>query len=166
MSRPALRAQTGRAWALWAAAAAGGLQALSIAWPGSGQAHGWLQWLSLAWLALGLSSLARSERTLRERLHAAAWRTQLFALVWLSGVFWWLHVSMHEVAGMPAPLSVAAVLLLAAALALPYTGAALVWVWLVHRARWAHRPVAVSVLFAALWLLADLMRGTWFTGFP
>ena len=32
---------------LWLAALAGGLQALSIAWPGTGQAHGWLQVLSL-----------------------------------------------------------------------------------------------------------------------
>ena len=67
---------------------------------------------------------------------------------------------------MPAPLSVAAVLLLAAALGLYYVAAATVWVALVRQARWAVRPLAASVLFAALWLLAELLRGRWFTGFP
>lgn len=160
------RVPMAQAWGLWSAAAAGMLQALSIAWPGSGRAQGWLQVLSLAWLALGLARLARAEQPLREVLRVAAWRTQTFALVWLAGVFWWLHVSMHEVGGMPAPLSVAAVLLLAAALALHYTGAAALWLVLVRQARWAQRPLAASALFAALWLLADLLRGTWFTGFP
>ena len=154
------------AWGLWSAAAAGLLQALSIAWPGSGQAHGWLQVLSLAWLSAGLAQLAHSPQPLREVLRAAAWRTQLFALVWLAGVFWWLHVSMHEVGGMPAVLSVAAVLLLATALGLYYTGAAALWLLLVRQARWVQRPLAACALFAALWLLADLLRATWFTGFP
>ncbi len=152
--------------ALWPALLAGGLQALAIAWPGSGRAQGWLQIASLAWLALGLVALARSPAPLREVLRAAAWRAQAFALAWLAGVFWWLHVSMHEVGGMPAALSVAAVLLLASALGLYYTLAATLWVALVRRARWGQRPLAASALFGALWLLAELLRGTWFTGFP
>jgi apolipoprotein N-acyltransferase len=164
MIRSAPRVQT--AWGLWSAAAAGLLQAFAIAWPGSGQAHGWLQLLSLGWLAMGLAQLARADQPLRELLRLAAWRTQLFAVTWLAGVFWWLHVSMHEVGGMPTPLSVAAVLLLATALALYYTGAVALWLWLVRQARWAQRPLAASMLFAALWLLADLLRATWFTGFP
>ena len=165
----------------WLAIMAGGLQALSIAWPGSGQAHGWLQVLSLTLLASGLLRLACPQVRQGQRLasfdwgmptplgvtvKAAARRTLAFAVAWLAGVFWWLHVSMHQVGGLPAPLSVAAVLLLAAALGLFYAGAAALWVVLVRRARWANRPWAASVLFAALWLLADLMRGRWFTGFP
>ena len=165
----------------WLAALAGGLQALSIAWPGSGQAHGWLQVLSLTLLASGLLRLAcpqvrqgqflvfspsRPEAPWGEVLQAAALRTTAFAVAWLAGVFWWLHVSMHQVGGLPAPLSVAAVLLLATALGLYYVGAATLWVVLVRQARWTHRPWAASVLFAALWLLAELMRGSWFTGFP
>lgn len=164
MSLSAPRVQT--AWSLWSAAAAGLLQALSIAWPGTGQALGWLQLLSLAWLATGLVALARSPHTLRGLWRAAAWRTQVFALVWLAGVFWWLHVSMHEVGGMPTPLSVGAVLLLAAALALHYAGVATLWLVLVRQACWGQRPFAASALFGALWLLADLLRGSWFTGFP
>ncbi len=156
----------------WLAGIAGGLQALSIAWPGNGQAHGWLQVLSLMLLASGLVRMtgagARDSScpTLRAAVQAAAWHSAAFAVAWLAGVFWWLHVSMHQVGGLPAPLSVAAVLLLAAVLGLYYVGAATGWVALVRLARWEHRPLAASVLFAALWLLAELMRGRWFTGFP
>ena len=168
---------------LWLALLAGGLQALSVAWPGSGQAQGWLQLLSLLLLASLLVPLARppqtaergsflsvsldgEARTLRQDLRMAAWRSGLFAVAWLAGTFWWLHVSMHFVGGMPVLLSAAAVLLLASALGLYYVAAGTVWVVLVRRARWQQRPLAASVLFAALWLLAELMRGRWFTGFP
>ena len=148
------------------AAVAGGLQALSIAWPGSGQAHGWLQVASLALLASGLCRLTLSDLPLKPVLAAVARRSAAFAVAWLAGTFWWLHVSMHQVGGLPAPLSVAAVLLLASALGLYYVGAATAWAALVRRARWQQRPLAASGLFAALWLLAELMRGRWFTGFP
>lgn len=148
------------------AAVGGALQALSIAWPGTGQAHGWLQILSLALLASGLSKLLTSALDFKSALVAAARRTAVFAVFWLAGTFWWLHVSMHQVGGMPAPLSAAAVLLLAGALGLYYVAAATAWVALVRLARWGQRPLAASLLFAALWLLAELMRGRWFTGFP
>jgi apolipoprotein N-acyltransferase len=151
---------------LFLAAAAGGLQALSVAWPGTGQAHGSLQILSLALLAFGLARLAGSDASARPVLMAAARRSAAFAVAWLAGTFWWLHVSMHQVGGLPAPLSVAAVLLLAGALGLYYVGSATVWVALVRRARPVQGPLAASVLFAALWLLAELLRGRWFTGFP
>ena len=159
-------ARTQLSGGLLAAAVAGGLQALSIAWPGTGRAQGWLQIASLAWLAWSLCRLVVSEHPLKPTLMAAARRSGVFAVAWLAGTFWWLHVSMHQVGGLPAPLSVAAVLLLASALGLYYVGAATVWVWLVRQARWDLRPQAASVLFAALWLLAELMRGRWFTGFP
>ena len=151
---------------LFLATAAGVLQALSVAWPGNGQAHGWLQIVSLALLAWSLCRLAASDMAFRPALLAAARRTGAFALAWLAGTFWWLHVSMHHVGGLPAPLSVAAVVLLAVALGTYYVGAATAWVALVRLARWRDRPGAASLLFAALWLLAELMRGRWFTGFP
>ena len=175
----------------WVALLAGVLQALSVAWPGSGQAQGWMQLASLMLLASMLAQLARrspAEEQVslpasrvpsgafgqgslaalvgRETLRTAAWRSAAFAAAWLAGVFWWLHVSMHFVGGMPAPLSAAAVLLLACALGLYYVAAGTAWVALVRQARWQQRPLAASVLFAALWLLAELMRGRWFTGFP
>ena len=161
--RPSLPSSAG---GLVLAAVAGASQALSIAWPGTGQALGWLQILGLALLASGLCGLLSPAIPLRAAVAAAARRSGVFALFWLAGTFWWLHVSMHQVGGMPAPLSAAAVLLLAGALGLYYVAAASAWVALVRLARWTQRPLAASVLFAALWLLAELLRGRWFTGFP
>ncbi len=161
--RPSLPSPAG---GLVLAAVAGASQAFSIAWPGTGQALGWLQILGLALLASGLCGLLSPAIPLRAAVAAAARRSGVFALFWLAGTFWWLHVSMHQVGGMPAPLSAAAVLLLAGALGLYYVAAASAWVALVRRACWTQRPLAASVLFAALWLLAELLRGRWFTGFP
>jgi apolipoprotein N-acyltransferase len=91
--------------ALLAAAAAGGLQALSLAWPATGQPLWWLQLLSLAVLA-GVLQRQPSGR-------AAALAGWLFATCWLAGTFWWLFISMHVYGGLASPLAAAAVLLLA-----------------------------------------------------
>ena len=154
----------GLPWA-WPALA-GAAQAASIAMPGSGQAHGWLQVLSLALLAAGLVRAAQAEGAWRTTVWRAACLGGLFATAWLGGSFWWLYVSMHEVGGMPAPLAALAVLLLALALALFYAAAAAAWAGLVRPAAWRFQPWACSILFGALWTLAELMRGQWFTGFP
>ncbi|MDD0813491.1 apolipoprotein N-acyltransferase [Curvibacter sp. HBC28] len=139
----------------WLALPAGLLQAFSLAWPGTGTPSGTLQLLSLAVLA-GL--LQRAQRPA-----AGLWVGALFALSWLSGTFWWLFISMHTYGGLPAPLAVLAVLGLAAFLGSYYALAALLY------ARWQARLASVlqrSVLFAALWTLAELLRGQMFTGFP
>lgn len=132
---------------------AGAAQAVSIAAPWNGQPLWWLQLLSLAVL-VGL--LPRQ---------ATVWRAALlgglFATAWLAGTWWWLFISMHVYGGLAAPLAVAAVLLLAVSLGLYYALAgALAW-WL-EREAGAWR----ATVFAAAWLLAELMRGVWFTGFP
>jgi len=149
---------------LWPALA-GAAQAASIAMPGSGQALGWLQVLSMALLASGLVNLARHGHAERSGHLQAAWFGGVFATSWLVGSFWWLFVSMHDVGGMPAPLAALAVLVLACALALYYAAACAVWVFWAKRLV-ASRPGTASVLFAALWTLAELMRGRWWTGFP
>ena len=146
-------------------ALAGAAQAASIAMPGSGQAQAWLQVLSLAALAAGLASLARYTPSVRAPYRQAAWSGGVFATTWLAGSFWWLYVSMHDVGGLPAPLAAFAVLALAGALALYYAAASAAWLALARGAL-VHRPGAASVLFAALWTLAELMRGRWLTGFP
>ena len=146
-------------------ALAGAAQAASMAMPGSGQAQGWLQVLSLAVLAAGLASMARHTSSTRSLHRRAAWVGGVFATAWLVGSFWWLYVSMHDVGGMPAPLAALAVLALAAALSLYYAAACAAWVALA-RGGLVHRPGAASVLFAGLWTLAELMRGRWLTGFP
>lgn len=141
---------------------AGGLQAASLAWPwhawalpglSAGQPSGALQIVSLAVLAWALRHV--------HRVGQAVWRGWVFALAWLAGSFWWLFVSMHTYGGLPAWLAVLAVLALAGALALYYALAAGLL------ALWAPRSrVQQGLLFAALWTLAELLRGRWFTGFP
>jgi len=133
------------------ALAAGGLQAVSIAQPWNGQPAWWLQLLSLSLLA-GLVSRA-------PRARDAALLGWLFALAWLAGSWWWLFISMHVYGGLPAPLAVLAVLALAGALGLYYAAAAAV-------AGGGGRGAAFAPVFAGAWLLAELMRGRWFTGFP
>ena len=109
-----------RGWQTVWPALAGAAQAASIAWPGTGQAQGWLQVLSLTLLPAWLARMARSSLTQDHGplLKRAAWFGGVFATAWLAGCFWWLYVSMHHVGGLPAPLAVLAVLALAAALAL------------------------------------------------
>ncbi|WP_322993685.1 apolipoprotein N-acyltransferase [Limnohabitans sp.] len=149
---------------LWPALA-GIIQAASMAMPGSGQAHGWLQILSMTLLASGLAKIARPGFRTRSAHRQAAWFGGVFAAAWLAGSFWWLYVSMHDVGGLPAPLAALAVMALASALALYYAAACAVWVNLAQGLV-GSRPGTASALFAALWTLAELMRGRWLTGFP
>ena len=147
-SRPAMVAATGLS------ALAGLAQAASLAWPGTGQPVWWLQWLSMLVLAGLLHHLRPSGRQ-------GGWLGFVFALAWLCGTFWWLFISLHTYGGLAAPLAVAAVLALAAFLALYYAAA----LWSFCKLAPANKALA-AMLFAALWLLAELVRGTWFTGFP
>jgi apolipoprotein N-acyltransferase len=136
-----------------AAAVAGVLQALSLALPGSGQPAWWLQLLSLAVLC-GLLQRQRDWR-------AAAVVGWSFATAWLVATFWWLYISMHVYGGLAAPLAAAAVVLLAAFLALDYALAAALLARGQRGVAWRD-----AALFAALWTGAELMRGTFYTGFP
>ncbi|MDF3823065.1 apolipoprotein N-acyltransferase, partial [Leptospira sp. 96542] len=145
--------------------AAGGLQALSIATPWDGQPHGGLQLISLsllAWLLLRQVSPGDGGRAPR-RAEAAAlgW---LFATAWLAGSFWWMFIAMHPYGGLPAPLAAVAVLALSGALALYVAAACALYVHLGRRLG-ATRPAVNALLFASLWLMAELARGQWFTGF-
>ncbi len=128
-------------------------QAASIASPWNGQPQWWLQIASLAVLAV---CVHRESST--RRAFAFGW---LFATAWLCGTFWWLFISMHTYGGMAAPLAAVAVLALAGALSLYYAFACAAFVRFAGAAWWTR-----SVLFASLWLLAELLRGHWFTGFP
>ncbi len=134
------------------AIAAGLLHAASMAAPWDGQPHGWLQLVALSVLAWQLSM----QRTHKQ----AAWLGWAFATAWLSGTFWWLFIAMHTYAGLPGWVAALAVLALAAALAVYYAAACAAFV------AWAPaNRVASATLFAALWMLAELARGIWFTGF-
>ena len=78
----------------------------------------------------------------------------------LGGVSW-VYVSLHDFGGMVAPVAAIATLLFCAVLALypALTGYAF--------ARWrSGRVFADTLLMAALWTLAEWLRGWLFTGFP
>ncbi|MEJ7931016.1 apolipoprotein N-acyltransferase [Ramlibacter sp. AN1015] len=138
----------------WLLAALAGLgQALSIAAFWNGQPLWWLQLLSLAVLA---AVLRRQPSWPRAAL--CGW---LFATCWLTGTWWWLFISMHVYGGLPAPLAALAVLGLAAFLGSYYAVAAATY-WRLGR----HTVLPGALVFAAAWLLAELMRGVFFTGFP
>ena len=142
--------------ALWhwpLALVAGLTQAASLALPGSGAPQWWLQLAAL----LALAWLVRPGTPWR-RAAGLGW---VFATAWLAGTFWWLFISMHIYGGLASPLAAAAVLALAAFLALYYA----VSLGLFSALAPSQRALA-AIVFAALWLLAELARGTWWTGFP
>lgn len=135
------------------AGGAGVAHAVSIAVPGWGQPLWALQLVSLLVLA-GLVDRAASWKQ-------AALLAWTFATAWLAVTFWWLFISMHVYGGLAAPLAVVAVLALAAFLAAYYALAMGLYRFLALRSAWA-----AAGAFAACWLLAELLRATWFTGFP
>jgi len=138
---------------------AGVLQAFALAWPFEGASYG----QPIA--ALQLTSLAILAAVI-DRSHSPAqafWQAWVFASAWLLATFWWLFISMHIYGEMHPALAAAAVSLLAVALALYYALAGAVF------RRWCHQGLSVylrALSFAALWMLAELLRGTLFTGFP
>lgn len=132
---------------------AGLFQAFSIASPWDGRAQWWLQVLSLAALAWLVEKQPSAK--------AAALAGWAFGTAWLAGTWWWLFISMHTYGGLPAPLAVLAVAALSAFLALYYAAAC----WLHARASVLPR-IARVLNFTALWLLAELLRNSLFTGFP
>lgn len=85
----------------------------------------------------------------------------VFGTAWLGAGTWWLFISLHRYGGLPAWMAVTAITALSAFLSL-YLAAACAGF-----ARWrSRRAGADALLFAALWLLAELARGIVFTGFP
>ena len=140
-------------------AAAGAAQALSIAAPWSGQPLWWLQILSMAFLVWRLDAI-RSRGPARSSRQAIGFGW-LFATAWLCGTFWWLFISLHTYGGLAAPVAVIAIVALAAALGLYYALACGIYA----RFGPANR-FAAAVFFASLWTVAELVRGSWFTGFP
>jgi apolipoprotein N-acyltransferase len=134
--------------ALVLALAAGAAQALSFApaelW--------WLQVIATGGLVALLADAPP---------RAATARTWAFAFGWLAAGFWWLYISLHVYGFLPAWLSALAVAVLAALLALYYAIAG--WAWARLR---RNRPLVDAVLFSSVWLMAELARGQFLTGFP
>jgi apolipoprotein N-acyltransferase len=129
------------------ALAAGLLQTASFA-----PTEAW--WAQIAALALlfGVVSRATPKR--------AALCGALFGWSWLASGLWWLYISMHEFGGIPSLAAALAVALLAAFLCSYYALALGLTARSIAPGRWR-----VMALVPA-WLLAELARATWFTGFP
>ncbi len=152
---------------------AGGAQAFSMAFPfaylsplGSafdldkGAPIWWVQLLAVSLLAGLLSRQQNLHLSARRRWQSGALLGWLFATAWFGCTFWWTFVALHTYGGLPVVLGILAVLSLAALLALYYAAACGLFVLLM--------PVNANhtaVVFASLWLLAELARGVWFTGF-
>jgi apolipoprotein N-acyltransferase len=142
-------------WAgsVWTVLLAGALHGLSFA---PSQAW-WLQILSLACLAAAAST-APARR--------AAYLGGVFGVGWLVSGFWWLYISMHQFGGLPPWMAAAAVLLLAAALSLYYALALWLWVRCRPRSDTAWGLCLQALTWSSCWLLAELARATFLTGFP
>ena len=118
-----------------------------------GQPVWWLQLLAMALLAWQLDAATTKRR--------GAWVGWLFATAMQVATWWWLFISLHTYGGLAAPLAVIAIVGLAAFLALYYAATCALFV-AIAPANLAGR----AILFAALWLLAELARVALFTGFP
>ncbi len=131
---------------------AGLAHAASMGTPWDGQPAGWLQLLAMAALIWQLSHCETPKQ--------AAWSGWLFTTAWLCGTFWWLYISMHTYGGLNGVLTVISIFALGSLLALYYAAACAAYVYL----RSANQALS-SLLFAGLWTMAEMCRGTWFTGF-
>ena len=137
---------------------AGIMQALSLAWPFKGMDGAPLAWLQCVSFAIYAGVLDRCRD--KKQAFATGW---LFAFAWLVGCTWWLFISMHTYGGLPAPMAALGVALLAGGHALIYGAAAAVFNALTKSGLGIFSRASA---FAALWGLAEILRGSLFTGFP
>ena len=159
MSGPGLRLQFAENRALHVAitCVAAAAHSMGSAWPFSfifsiGEPQWLLEILALAAFINVLHACASRRQ--------AAWLGWLFATIWLCGTFWWLYISMHTYAGLNPILTALAILALAMALG-GYYALACSGYWVLR----GRASGLASLLFAALWTMAEMARGTWLTGF-
>ncbi|MDO9003844.1 MAG: apolipoprotein N-acyltransferase [Aquabacterium sp.] len=124
----------------------------------------WIDALGTAWpatlLSLAVMTFVGVLRSIGS-VSLAAKCGALFGTVWLVSGTGWMFVSLHQFGGLPAWLAGLSVLVLCAALSGFMALAAAAWVgW--RRGHW----LSDGVLLAALWWLAEWIRGCIFTGFP
>ncbi|CAN5808352.1 apolipoprotein N-acyltransferase [soil metagenome] len=130
------------------AAALGALHSQAFAHTGAW----WVQMLALVLLAW---------RVIPAGTARAAVIGLVFGTVWLAASTWWMYISLHDFGGLAAWMAALAVGLLCALLSLYLAGAMALFA-----KRRRHRILPDSLIFAAVWLLAELARGALFTGFP
>ena len=137
---------------------AGIAQALSLAMPFMGMDGAPLGWLQCVSFAIYAGVLDRCGD--KRQAFTTGW---LFAFAWLVGCTWWLFVSMHTYGGLPAPMAAIGVALLGGGHALIYAVAAAAFHALTKSGLGVFSRASA---FAALWALAEIVRGSLFTGFP
>ena len=96
------------------------------------------------------------------RAAALGW---LYSFAWTCAGVYWLYISLHDLGGMPAWLTVLAIALLALGLGLIVGAATGGARWLQQRWR-ASAAQTLLLILPALWMLAEWTRGWIFTGFP
>ena len=114
---------------------------------------GWVQIpiLSLIWWRMGNQSLPSIKNQFISGMS--------FGLGYFVLGLWWIYISLHDVGGMHAALSCFAVFLLAAGMALYFSGASLS----LCLARHKH---LTGLVLAASWVVMEYLRSVVFTGFP
>jgi apolipoprotein N-acyltransferase len=155
---------------------AGWAQSVSLVWPFSfdiallgiprGQSLWWLQLLAMGVFARSLLGASSHKQ--------AAWRSWVFSTAWMCGSIWWLYISMHTYGGLPSWLAAFAVFLLSSCLALFYMLVCMIFHQITRQnvKKEQNSTVAgkftayVAIIFASCWMLAEMARGTWLTGFP
>jgi apolipoprotein N-acyltransferase len=140
---------------------AGLAHGLSMAAPWSGRPLWWLEPLALGVLAWMLIRERDARADGVGSVRAAALLGGVFATAWQCGTYWWLYISLHTYGGLHPVLTVLAIVGLAAFLSSYYAAACAFWMRCAPQG-----PLARAALFAALWLMAEMMRAIWFTGFP
>jgi apolipoprotein N-acyltransferase len=111
-----------------------------------------LPWLCIALLAWRVAAASA------KRAACVGWA---FGTGWLLAGTWWLFISLHRYGELPAWMAVTAVFALCALLSI-YLALAMA---AFARFR-SHRAGADALLFASVWMLAELARAIIFTGFP
>lgn len=152
------------AWMVLAALAVGVLQALGF----GALAHWSVNLLALVLLLVLLQTAWAAGLRLRSCL-ALGW---CFGLAHFSVGLAWLHHSMHHIGGMPFVLSVLAVLLFAAYLAVFPALAVGIASWVLGlgaaggQGRGSREAIPAAAALACAWWLTEAARGWLFTGFP
>ena len=130
------------------------LQAFALASPWNGEPNAWLQLAALT----GFLSTQQNNIHLKQRFV----QTWVFATSWLVGSVWWLYISIHHFGGLPAVLTIVAILFLCGGLAIYYAFT----VSLYFKFKKSHKTYISAGIFASCWTLAELARAEFFTGFP
>jgi apolipoprotein N-acyltransferase len=111
---------------------------------------------------LNISVLSVFFWMLQARPNKATLNTAIFSLAWFSLGLFWLYISMHRYGAMPSAMAAAAVILFAGYLGSFYVLAT----FFAKRFSMRNSPTLNLWLLAGCWVLADLLRGYLFSGFP